>query len=123
MKKPKTDAKNRETIMLRRDFLKSTTSLAATAALAGAAPVRAQTKPSQIVYMTWGGQWGNAMKTSMDAAYEKETGIKVVQDNSGDPVGRITKLKLGLNDQKFDAVNLHDGNFALAVKQGVLEKI
>lgn len=108
--------------MRRREFLKSTAVLAA-AGTVPALPAIGQSKPSQIVYMTWGGLWGNALKGSMDKAFEAETGVKLVQDNSGDPVGRIAKLKIGLSDQKHDLLALHDGNFALAVKQGVLEKI
>ena len=44
--------------------------------------------------MTWGGQWGDAMRDNVDAAYTKATGIKVVQDRGGSPVERITKLKV-----------------------------
>jgi len=109
--------------MKRRRFLASAAAAAAASAVGPVLPAAAQSKPSQIVYMTWGGQWGNSLKGSMDAAFEKETGVKLVQDNSGDPVGRIAKLKVNLNDQPYDLVALHDGNFALAVKQGVLEKI
>lgn len=111
--------------MKRREFLAGTVAAAASAAAGPtmSIPAAAQSKPSQIVYMTWGGLWGNSLKTSMDAAFEKETGVKLVQDNSGDPVGRVVKLKVNLNDQKYDLLALHDGNFPLAVKQGVLEKI
>jgi spermidine/putrescine-binding protein len=109
--------------MKRREFLKNTAAMATAAAVGPVVPALAQAKPSQIVYMTWGGLWGNALKGSMDQAFEKETGVKLVQDNSGDPVGRIAKLKVNLNDQKYDLLALHDGNFPLAVKQGVLEKI
>jgi putative spermidine/putrescine transport system substrate-binding protein len=83
----------------------------------------AQTKPDQIVVMTWGGLWGDAMRDNVDAAFQKSTGIKVVQDRSSSPVERITKLKVSLNDQKVDLVQLHDGLVPLAVKQGVVEKL
>jgi spermidine/putrescine-binding protein len=39
------------------------------------------------------------------------------------PVERITKLKVGIADQKIDLVQLADGLVPLAVKQGVLEKL
>lgn len=73
--------------------------------------------------MTWGGLWGDGMRDNVDSAFQKATGIKVVQDRSSSPVERITKLKVGLNDQKVDLVQLHDGLVPLAVKQGVVEKL
>jgi putative spermidine/putrescine transport system substrate-binding protein len=51
----------------------------------------AQAKPSQMVIMTWGGLWGDAMRDGAGNAFEKETGIKIVQDRSGSPADRITK--------------------------------
>ena len=83
----------------------------------------AQAKPSQMVIMTWGGLWGDAMRDGAGNAFEKETGIKIVQDRSGSPADRITKIKVNLNDQKFDIVQLHDGLVPLAVSQGALERL
>ncbi|HEX2117292.1 MAG TPA: extracellular solute-binding protein [Alphaproteobacteria bacterium] len=86
-------------------------------------PASAQSKPESIVVMTWGGLWGDAMRDNVDAAFQKATGIKVVQDRSSSPVERITKLKVSLNDQKVDLVQIHDGLVPLAIKQGVVEKL
>ena len=83
----------------------------------------AQAKPSQMVIMTWGGLWGDAMRDGAGNAFEKETGIKIVQDRSGSPADRITKIKVNLADQKFDLVQLHDGLVPLATTQGVLEPL
>jgi spermidine/putrescine-binding protein len=83
----------------------------------------AQAKPSQMVVMTWGGLWGDSVRDSIDAAFEKATGVKIVQDRGSSPAERITKIKVNINDQKFDLVQLHDGIVPLAVKQGVLEPI
>jgi putative spermidine/putrescine transport system substrate-binding protein len=83
----------------------------------------AQSKPSQIVLMTWGGLWGDAMRDGAGNEFEKQTGIKVVQDRSGSPADRITKIKVSINDQKFDLVQLHDGLVPLAVAQGALEPL
>ena len=83
----------------------------------------AQAKPSQMVLMTWGGLWGDAMRDGAGNAFEKETGIKIVQDRSGSPADRITKIKVNIADQKFDLVQLHDGLVPLAVAQGVLEPL
>ena len=80
-------------------------------------------KPEQIVVMTWGGLWGDSVRKGVDTAFEKATGIKVVQDRGSSPVERITKLKVNLGSQIFDLVQLHDGLFPLAVKQGVLEPV
>ncbi|MGE0753389.1 MAG: PotD/PotF family extracellular solute-binding protein [Variibacter sp.] len=79
--------------------------------------------PKQIVVMTWGGLWGDAVRKGVDVAFEQATGAKVLQDRSSSPVERITKLKIGLNDQKIDLVQIHDGLVPLAIKQGVLEKL
>jgi putative spermidine/putrescine transport system substrate-binding protein len=110
--------------MKRRDFLKAAGVMAAGAVqgpqVKGAA---AAAKPEQIVVMTWGGLWGDSIRAGVDAAFEKATGIKVVQDRGSSPVERVTKLKVNLGNQIFDLVQLHDGLVPLAVKQGVLEPI
>ncbi|MGE0753295.1 MAG: PotD/PotF family extracellular solute-binding protein [Variibacter sp.] len=80
-------------------------------------------KPSQMVLMTWGGLWGDAMRDGAGNEFEKQTGIKIVQDRSGSPADRITKIKININDQKFDLVQLHDGLVPLAVAQGALEPL
>ncbi len=106
--------------MRRRDFLiGGTTALAASPLLGRRAAAAA--RPESIVVMTWGGQNGEALRNGVDKAYTERTGVKVVQDTGSSPVERITKLKLNLNDQKYDILNVHDGLFPLAIKQGVLE--
>ena len=64
--------------MHRRQLLKAT---GASMALPLLRPFDAQAKAEQLVIMTWGGQWGDAMRDNVDAAYTKTTGIKVVQDH------------------------------------------
>ena len=110
--------------MKRRDFLKAAGVMAAGATLGlRAESAGAAAKPEQIVVMTWGGLWGDAIREGVDAAFEKATGVKVTQDRGSSPVERITKLKVNLGNQIFDLVQLHDGLVPLAVKQGVLEPI
>lgn len=110
--------------MLRRDMLKVAGAALAAPVLARAArPFEAFAKTEQVVIMTWGGQWGDAMRDNVDAAYTKATGIKVVQDRSGSPVERITKLKVSLANQTADLFQLADGLVPLAIKQGVAEKL
>lgn len=106
--------------MLRRDLLKLG---AAAATVAPFTSFPAAAKTEQVVMMTWGGQWGDAMRDNVDAAFTKATGIKVVQDRASSPVERITKLKVSLNNQTVDLVQLHDGLVPLAIKQGVVEKL
>lgn len=110
--------------MRRRKFLKLS-ALGASAPLIGSAfdPVAALAKPDHIVVMTWGGEWGNAMRDNVGAAFTKETGVKVIQDRSSTPVQRITKLKISLSNQTTDLVQIHDGIVPLAIKQGVVEKL
>ena len=110
--------------MERRQFLQ-TAGMAAAGAGLGMWPQRAgaAAKPDQLVVMTWGGLWGDSVRKGVDTAFEKATGIKVTQDRGSSPVERITKLKVNLNNQIFDLVQLHDGLFPLAVKQGVLEPV
>ncbi len=110
--------------MKRRDFLQSAGVMAAGATLgSGVKSAGAAAKPDHIVVMTWGGLWGDQIRAGVDAAFEKATGVKVVQDRGSSPVERITKLKVNLGNQMFDLVQLHDGLVPLAVKQGVLEPI
>lgn len=110
--------------MNRRRFLQ-TTGLAAAGTGLGLWPCAGQAaaKPDQLAVMTWGGLWGDSVRKGVDTPFEKETGVKVVQDRGSSPVERITKLKVNLGNQIFDLVQLHDGLFPLAVKQGVLEPI
>jgi putative spermidine/putrescine transport system substrate-binding protein len=86
-------------------------------------PLDALAKTDHIVVMTWGGQWGDAMRDNVDAAYEKATGIKVVQERGASPVDRITKIKVSLPNPPADCFQLADGLVPLAIKQGVAEKL
>jgi putative spermidine/putrescine transport system substrate-binding protein len=109
--------------MRRRDVLKAGAAALATP-LARFEPALAQAaKPDRLVVMTWGGLWGDSLRDGVDAPFTKATGIVVVQDRGSSPVERITKLKVSLGDQGFDVLQLHDGLYPLAVKQGVIEPI
>lgn len=109
--------------MDRRQVLLGTAAAAGSSLILPGRSALAQAKPSQMVLMTWGGLWGDSIRDSIDAAFEKTTGVKIVQDRGSSPAERITKIKVNINDQKFDLVQLHDGIVPLAVKQGVLEPI
>ena len=110
--------------MRRRQILKATGAVLAAPVLAQLArPFDALAKTEQVVIMTWGGLWGDAMRDNVDTAYQKATGIKVLQDRSASPVERITKLKVSLDNQTVDLFQLADGLVPLAVKQGVAEKL
>lgn len=110
--------------MNRRKFVKLTASAAALAPIAG--PIRfasAQSKPQSLSIMTWGGLWGDGMAKYVDAKFTEKTGVAVVQDRGSSPVERITKLKISLDNQIYDLVQLHDGVVPLAESQGVLEEL
>ena len=110
--------------MHRREWLKAGGAALATPLIASLSwPRNAFAKPEQVVVMTWGGQWGDAMRDNVDAAYTKATGIKVVQDRGASPVQRITKIKVSLPNPPADCFQLADGLVPLAIKQGVCEKI
>lgn len=106
--------------MHRRQLLKATGAAMAAPLLR---PFDAQAKTEQLVIMTWGGQWGDAMRDNVDSAYTKATGIKVIQDRGGSPVERITKIKVSQPNPTADLFQLADGLVPLAIKQGVAEKI
>lgn len=107
--------------MRRREFIAGATALAATAAAVGARHASAQAKPEKIVVMTWGGFNAEAVEKGINKPYLDQFGVKVVLDTGSSPVERITKLKLSLDNQDYDVLNLGDGLFPLAIKQGVLE--
>jgi spermidine/putrescine-binding protein len=108
----------------RRQWLKAGGAALATPLLAPILrPLDAFAKPDQIVVMTWGGQWGDAMRDNVDAAFEKTTGIKVVQERGASPVERITKIKVSQPNPGADLFQLADGLVPLAIKQGVAEKL
>ncbi|HEY1437834.1 MAG TPA: hypothetical protein VGG82_10085 [Casimicrobiaceae bacterium] len=104
--------------MRRRQILKASGAMLAAPVLAQLArPFDALAKTEQVIIMTWGGLWGDAMRDNVDTAYQKATGIKVLQDRSASPVERITKLKVSLDNQTVDLFQLADGLVPLAVKQ------
>jgi putative spermidine/putrescine transport system substrate-binding protein len=110
--------------MRRRRWLKASGATLAAPLLAPVLePLAAFAKTEQLIVMTWGGQWGDAMRDNVDSAYEKSTGIKVVQDRGASPVERITKLKVSEPNPTADLFQLADGLVPLAIRQGVAEKL
>jgi len=110
--------------MRRRQWLKASGATLAAPLLAPfMGPLAALAKTEQLIVMTWGGQWGDAMRDNVDNAYEKSTGIKVVQDRGASPVERITKLKVSEPNPTADLFQLADGLVPLAIRQGVAEKL
>lgn len=112
--------------MQRRKFLGLSAGLVASSPFASGAlsvhAAQAQSKPDSLVAMTWGGPWAATVRAGVDEKFQAETSIQVVQDTSN-PMQRITMLKVNIDNQTYDAVNLPDSLLPLAVKQGVLEKI
>jgi putative spermidine/putrescine transport system substrate-binding protein len=110
--------------MKRRNFLKIGGALPAWSLTSLAAPLAfAQAKADHLTVMTWGGLWGDALEQSVNRSFATATGVKVIEDRGSTPDQRITKLKVGLGHPSYDLIQLHDGLFPLAIKQGVLERI
>jgi putative spermidine/putrescine transport system substrate-binding protein len=107
--------------MRRREFLAGSTALASSTFVADRRSAFAQSKPEKIVVMTWGGFNAEGVEAGINKPYTDQFGVKVVLDTGSSPVERITKLKLSLTNQAYDVLNLGDGLFPLAIKQGVLE--
>src|SRR5215471_3744027 len=100
----------RRTDMRRRQWLKASgATLAAPLLVPMMRPLEAFAKADRLVVMTWGGQWGDAMRDNVDAAFEKAVGIKVVQDRGASPAERITKLKVSQGSPVADLFQLADG--------------
>lgn len=95
----------------------------ATPVLSGTRFAFAQSKPESLAMMTWGGLWGDGMAKYVDGPFAEKSGVKIVQDRGSSPVERITKLKISLDNQVYDLVQLHDGVVPLAEAQGVLEDL
>ena len=106
--------------MRRRDFLLGGSGLLMTT---GGRLAAEPAKPASIAVMTWGGQFGDTMAKGTDQTFERQYGIKVVQDRSSTPVDRITKVKINEKNQIYDVMQLHDGLVPLAVQQGAYEKL
>lgn len=83
----------------------------------------AQAKPESITLMTWGGLWGDGIANNVDKRFAEKYGVKVVQDRGSSPAERITKIKVNVNNQIFDLIQLVDGMFPLAVAQDAVEPI
>ncbi len=110
--------------MNRRDFMKLAGSTAIALPMAGPfGTAFAQSKPDSLAMMTWGGLWGDGMAKYVNTPFAAKTGVKIVQDTGSSPVERITKLKISLDNQIYDLVQLHDGVVPLAEAQGVLEDL
>ncbi|MEO5699640.1 MAG: extracellular solute-binding protein [Casimicrobiaceae bacterium] len=109
--------------MKRREFLTASLAAASASVVGRVDPVSAQTKPDKIVVMTWGGFNAEAVEKGINKPFLDRYGVKTVLDTGSSPVERITKLKLSLNDQPYDVLNIGDGLFPLAIKQGVLEPL
>jgi putative spermidine/putrescine transport system substrate-binding protein len=109
--------------MKRRDFLTLAASTTVLPVLGAPSIAFAQPKPDSLAMMTWGGLWGDGMAQYVDTPFAEKTGVKIVQDRGSSPVERITKMKISLDNQVFDLVQLHDGIVPLAEAQGVLEDL
>src|SRR3546814_860312 len=93
----------------RRTFLTYAGGASAAALMAGSGRMALAAKPDHVTLMTWGGLWGDAIQKSVGVPFTEETGVELIQDRGSSPLQRITKLKVGLDNQVFDLIQLHDG--------------
>lgn len=107
----------------RRNVIKAGAAAAATAFPGVSSSLLAQAKPESITLMTWGGLWGDGVAGNVDKRFAEKFGVKVVQDRGSSPAERITKIKVNVNNQIFDLLQLVDGMFPLAVAQDAVEPL
>lgn len=106
-----------KTSVSRRRFLGS----AAAMGLASSLPSRSAAAGEEIVFATWGGSWGDAMREAWFDPFEKETGI-AVRAVSGNSYGRIEAMvKSGRTE--WDVVEVLPDFYALARDKDLLEPI
>jgi putative spermidine/putrescine transport system substrate-binding protein len=75
----------------------------------------------QVVVSSWGGSFQDAEREAIFKDFEKETGIKVIED-SGPSRSKIQAM-VQANNTQWDVAEPAPGDFALLVKDGLLEKI
>ncbi len=87
-------------------------------------PRMARAESSQIIVGTWGGDYGDLLRESVDMAIMKPMGIEVLQDISG-PVPRRTKLLAERQNRRgsMDVACLADFDMFAATQRGALEDI
>ena len=107
--------------MYRRDFLKASALTAM--GITGLGRTLSAEAAQSMAMLTWGGLWGNGMAQYVDTPFAAKTGYTIIQDRGPTPVERITKLKIDLQNQPYDLVQIHDGVVPLAESQGVLETL
>lgn len=104
----------------RRQFLSAAAATAAVAGFPGS--VRAASKPSSLVYSTYGGDFGNWMKQSFEVPFTKATGIDLVHDIGTNPA-RYAKMKAYRHHPRFQIINLQDRYLYESTRDGLLEEI
>jgi putative spermidine/putrescine transport system substrate-binding protein len=104
----------------RRGFIGGTAALAAAAALPSLAG--AETKPSTLVYSTYGGDYGKWLKESFEDPFTKATGVKMVHDIGENPA-RFAKLRTFRDKPKFQLIVLQDRYLYEAARDGLIEEL
>lgn len=101
--------------MLRKAFA----ALALGAAIGGfAAVARAQ---GQVTISSWGGSFQAAEREAIFRPFERETGIKVVEDSG--PTRTKIKAMVESGNVQWDIAEVTPGDYLLLVQEGLLEKI
>ncbi len=71
---------------------------------------------------TWGGDWGNGVKTSAGKLFEEQTGAKV-EYSLGNPVDNLTKLLATRGEPPFDVMQMDNYTEAIMIEKGLLETV
>jgi putative spermidine/putrescine transport system substrate-binding protein len=106
----------------RRSFLGASALLGASPMLLSAGNALAQDKPAQIVHANWGGDAVTCTTNYYGAAFEKETGVKVVVDGSGPLEGNI-KAQVEAGNVTWDCCDADFFNILRLSQTGQLEPI
>lgn len=87
----------------------------------GGAKEVADSESSQIVVVSWGGDYQAAQREAMFIPFEQETGIKVIEDSPVD-TGKL-KAMVQNNNVEWDVVDVLGTDIPILVAEGLLEPI
>jgi putative spermidine/putrescine transport system substrate-binding protein len=77
---------------------------------------------TELVYAGYGGTLGQALKSTVIAAFEKQYGVKVVF-LTGETVNMIARIKAQAAHPQIDVVAGTDASHAIGVREGLFEKL
>jgi putative spermidine/putrescine transport system substrate-binding protein len=100
----------------RRNFMKASVALGATAAIAGVPGIRASNR--QLIVVSWGGGYQDAQRKAWFEPFQKETGVEIIE-TSPTNYGKIKSMVTSGNTQ-WDVVDVDSDWAYRAAKQDLL---